>query len=102
MKAMSPVASKHTVSPTNPPTKKICKDCIHFKATNFHGVQLGKCTLFGIQNLVDGTIEYKYANVAREFYCHGDNFELKQSFLNIFDIPFDVLDAREKERTYDK
>jgi hypothetical protein len=56
--------------------------------------------LFGVQDLVDGSIKYDYASIAREYKCKGEYFEAKQNyvidFLRLYDIDMDA------PRTYDK
>jgi hypothetical protein len=53
-----------------------------------------------VQDLVDGSINYDYASIAREYKCKGEYFEAKQNyimdFLRLYDIDLDA------PRTYDK
>jgi hypothetical protein len=90
-------ASKHPISPNSQPLQA-CKDCKHFHYNN--GIQQGRCKLFGVQDLVDGTIRYDYASIAREYKCKGVYFEEKQNtiieFMKQYNIDFDA------PRTYDK
>jgi hypothetical protein len=69
------VASKLSISPSTPVTHKICKNCKHFRSGFLSSVEFGKCSKFGEQNLVDGTITYDYASVTRDYHCKGDYFE---------------------------
>jgi len=53
-----------------PPTP--CKDCIHFKQSWLTPVKYGRCTMFQIVNVIDGSVNHKYASVARVFDCKGE------------------------------
>lgn len=88
------VASKLSISPNTPKTYKICKDCKHFKKGLFSSVEFGACSKFGQQNLVDGTITYQYASIAREYDCKGDYFEEQEPpfYKKMFDA-FTNMDA---------
>lgn len=58
----------------------LCKNCRFFARVEKQDVKFGKCKLFGSVNIVDGSIEYLPANVARDFHCKDDYFDL-----NVFD-----------------
>ena len=83
-------SSLHKITPQAPPQSKLCKNCKHFKTDFMTGVQYGKCTLYGKQDLVDGHIVYDYASVARIFSCHGDHYEQRPSPLDAFNELFKV------------
>lgn len=72
------IMTQHIVTPHNPPCTKLCINCKHFKQ-DLTGLQFGKCTLYGTQNLVDGTIQYTYASIARKYECKGTYYEFKPS-----------------------
>jgi hypothetical protein len=95
------ITSEYKITPKNLPSNKFCKNCKHFKA-GLTGVQFGKCKLYGVQNLIDGQIDYKYASITREYDCKGDFYETKPTPFDKLKIPFEVLSAGENERTYDK
>lgn len=53
--------------------KPICKNCIHFIPYNGYDFdnKLGKCNFFGNNDIINGEIEYDYADMCRnnEFKC---------------------------------
>ncbi len=77
---------------------QVCKDCKHFQSTP-KNIKHGKCKLFGVQDLVDGSIRYDYASIAREYKCKGEYFQPKQNcfaeLLRLYNIDLDA------PRTYD-
>lgn len=72
-------SSQHKITPQAPIQSQLCKNCKHFQPDFVTSVQYGKCKLFGTQNLVDGTIKYNYASVARTYMCKGHHYEDKPS-----------------------
>lgn len=49
---------------------KLCKNCKHFVPPSKNvDIKYGNCALFGSIHVVDGSIEYLAATVARDFYC---------------------------------
>lgn len=70
--------AKHRITPLSPPLKP-CKDCKHFQAlppsSIAQNIKYGKCRLFGLQDLVDGSIEYEFAGISRQYHCKGEYFE---------------------------
>lgn len=90
--------AQHSLTPTSKPLQ-VCKDCKHFNHSKM-GVKYGTCSLFGVQDLVDGSIKYDYAGIAREYKCKGEYFETKPNhiadFLKYYNIDIDDC------RTYDK
>lgn len=55
-----------------------CKDCKYFILPPFNiPIKFGKCERSGELNLVDGNIEYKYAEIFRHRECQGVLFERK-------------------------
>lgn len=51
---------------------KLCKDCKHFLPTMYGdkfdiGNYMGRCSLYGKINLINGEIEHDYASTARSF-----------------------------------
>lgn len=97
MKLVISCVAQHHISPNSPPMK-ICRDCKHFQHSR--GVKFGICKLFGVQDLVDGSINYDYASIAREYKCKGEYFEAKPNqiadFLKQYNIDLDG------PRMYDK
>jgi hypothetical protein len=99
MKLIISCVAQHQITPKSQPLQ-ICKDCKHFQASRTMGVRYGSCKLFGVQDLVDGSIRHDYASIAREYKCKGEYFEPKQNhiadFLKQYNIDLDDC------RTYDK
>jgi hypothetical protein len=56
---------------------KLCKDCKHFLIDAKSSIKYGYCNRFGSINLVDGSIRYEHATIAREYQCKGELFETK-------------------------
>ena len=52
---------------------KLCKNCKHFIKAQCPP-KIDKCGLFGVINLIDGTIEYKYALHTRNSDCKGEYY----------------------------
>lgn len=77
--------AQHRITPLSPPLKP-CKDCKHFQAlppsSIAQNIKYGKCRLFGIQDLVDGSIEYEFAGISRQYHCKGDYFEQNYNHQN--------------------
>ena len=49
---------------------KLCKNCKHFLPTMYGdkfdiGIHMGRCSLYGKLNLVNGEIEHEYASIIR-------------------------------------
>lgn len=99
MKFLTSSIAQHQITPKSQPLQ-ICKDCKHFQWSRNAGVKYGTCKLFGTQDLVDGTIQYDYASIAREYKCKGEYFQQKPNhiadFLKQYNIDVD------EPRTYDK
>ena len=59
--------------------KPECKRCIYFEpspspfAPLKNRIEYGKCQYYGEKNLLDGTIQYEYASVARKYKDCGEN-----------------------------
>lgn len=54
----------------------VCSECKHFEPAGLWGkssVKYGKCKLFGEKNVLDGTIHYEYASIARNHLSCGIN-----------------------------
>jgi hypothetical protein len=65
--------------PYNPNTSlpNLCKNCRYFISPRYHeSIKYGECTRFGELNLVDGSVEYDMACVARDVKCKGEHFTL--------------------------
>lgn len=91
MRLIISCVAQHNISPSSKPLQ-VCKDCRHF--------QKPKCKLFGVQDLVDGSINYDNASIAREYKCKGEYFEARQNYITDLLKMYDIdLDA---PRTYDK
>jgi hypothetical protein len=65
--------------------KPLCKNCIHFipyKGYEYDN-NFGKCKFFGINDIINGEIEYDYADLCRsnEFKCgsQGKYFTLEEN-----------------------
>jgi hypothetical protein len=57
---------------------KLCKNCVHFRNPPAHmPLEYGKCSKYGVVNLVSGTIELDFASIAREYKCKGSAFKAK-------------------------
>lgn len=72
------VSASHTKVPVdtgNPLPKNTCINCKHFKPAFLTPNRFGTCKKFGTFNLVDGSIEYPYASIAREYNCKGEHFD---------------------------
>jgi len=66
--------------------KPLCKNCIHFipyKGYEYNN-NFSKCKFFGINDIINGEIEYDYTDVCRrnEFKCgtEGKYFKLEENF----------------------
>ena len=45
---------------------KICKNCVHFIKSDYETApQLARCRKFGIKDIVDGDVQYYYADICR-------------------------------------
>jgi len=73
-------------------------DCKHFQPTS--NIKYGKCLMFGLQDLVDGSIEYEFAGIARQYKCKGRYFDPKTFNYNQTSI-WDMIDL-DPPRMYDK
>jgi len=54
----------------NPNSYKLCKDCKNFLPAMYGdkfdvGNHLGRCTLYGKINLINGEVDHEYASIAR-------------------------------------
>ncbi len=69
------------------PINKVCTQCKYFRNNHFLGPRYGKCLRFGEQNMIDGTIRYENAYIAKTYDCKGDYFEGKEditkTYLNV-------------------
>lgn len=100
--------AQHRITPLSPPLKP-CKDCKHFQAlphsSKAQNIKYGKCRLFGLQDLVDGSIEYEFAGISRQYHCKGEYFEQNhynhQNHQNQYREPFHPLIDVDPPRTYD-
>jgi len=53
--------------------KPVCKDCKYFKYDSvYNDYNYGKCSVFGIKNLITGKITFEDASMARRMEC-GEN-----------------------------
>jgi len=76
-----------TARPSLMPTKKICRDCIHFIGNNI------ECRKFGDTNIITGKITYESAKSVRkdEQKC-GENATLfEKNHFKIITIPYYYL-----------
>lgn len=100
MKSLTICSAKHKITPTSPPIKP-CMDCKHFQPSKLtSNIKYGKCLLFGLQDLVDGTIEYEFAGIAREYKCKGHYFDTQTFNYNQTNL-WDTIDL-DPPRMYDK
>ena len=55
---------------------KLCKKCAHFQkpVDDDKPLTAGVCTLFGMVNLVDGTLSYAAVTTVRENMCRNAQF----------------------------
>jgi len=72
------------VRPSFVPTKKICRDCIHFIGDNI------ECRKFGDTNIITGKITYNSARSARENekLCGKDAILFERNHFKIITVPF--------------
>lgn len=75
-------------TPNAPPQTNYCKDCKHFRKQ--YPISFSKCSKFGKVDLVDGSIMYSYASIAREYECKGEYFEKKEDILKEFVSKFNT------------
>lgn len=54
----------------------LCKNCSHYMPSFLSGQKYGRCRKFGTLDLVDGTINYDYASIARKYSCKGEYYQL--------------------------
>ena len=75
------------VRPSLIPTKKICRDCIHFIGDNI------ECKKFGDTNIVTGKVTYNTARSAREDTkkCGEDAIHFEENHFKIITIPYYFL-----------
>jgi hypothetical protein len=69
------------------PTKKICKDCIHFIGDNI------ECRKFGDTNIITGKVTYNSARSVREDKnkCGEDAILFEKNHFKIITIPYYFL-----------
>lgn len=92
-------SAQHRIGPTSSPLKP-CKDCKHFlppSTSTSSNLKYGRCHLFGQQDLVDGSIEYDYASIARQHHCKGNYFVAKENQTMLW-----LMTDLDPPRTYDK
>ena len=66
-----PIASiKVPVDMTKPPPR-LCKDCRFFVRNGAYDIKTGLCSRYATVHLVDGSVQYEYAEVARLYECKG-------------------------------
>lgn len=54
----------------------ICINCKYFnKHPTLKESSYGKCHKFGELDVIDGTIHYKQIEIARQYFCHGNDYE---------------------------
>jgi hypothetical protein len=75
------------VHPSLMPTKKICRDCIHFIGDNM------ECRKFGDTNLVTGKVTYDSARSVREDKkkCGEDAIQFEENHFKIITTPYYFL-----------
>jgi hypothetical protein len=76
-----------TARPSLMPTKKICRDCIHFIGDNI------ECRKFGDTNIITGTITYESAKSVRkdEQKCGENAILFEKNYFKIVTIPYYFL-----------
>lgn len=93
-------SAQHRFTPTRPQLK-LCKDCKHFQPSQ--KVKYGKCSLYGFQDLVDGSIKYEFAGIARQYECKGQYFkDAKEKAIMPQDVYWMSVLELDPPRTYDK
>ena len=67
-----------------PPTKKICKDCVHFIGDSL------ECRKFGDIDLITGKVSYPYARTMRtdEKKCGQPATHFEENYLKIITVPY--------------
>lgn len=75
------------VHPSLMPTKKICRDCIHFIGDSV------ECRKFGDTNIVTGKVTYNTARSVREDIkkCGEDAIHFEENHFKIITIPYYFL-----------
>ena len=76
--ATARVAVTSLKAPLVPNLPKFCKDCKYFIVPPGIEVKQGLCKRVGKIDLVDGSVSFQLARIAREQHCMGDLFELRE------------------------
>jgi len=56
---------------------KLCVTCAHYIPPKLASSTRGQCRLFGMMDVIDGTITYSDVRTIREQYCKGAHFSLE-------------------------
>lgn len=75
--SVKPIYSKPiTVSLNEAKDLKLCIDCKYFLSNKLtKETRLGLCQKHGTISLIDGKITYDNVEIARQYNCHGNDFE---------------------------
>jgi hypothetical protein len=71
--------------PLHPDALKVCVKCKHFaprsspvnpsNSSSSNGPAKGTCRLFGMVNVIDGTIQYADVHIVRDQFCKSTYYE---------------------------
>ena len=54
----------------------LCINCKYYSPSKMvKEARLGECRKFGKMNVIDGAITYEVVEVARQYFCHGNQYE---------------------------